>query len=104
MEIKNFTITTPHDVASFFVWIVFERGVAFHPDDPFSDYISLTDGARTFTDEEAAAYDRAMELCFDVCERYGRDIYEIAGMVLSLYHYCDCNDAMSRLFFNEKAQ
>ena len=31
------------------------------------------------------------------CEKYDRDIYEIASRVFKLYHYCDGNDTLANI-------
>ena len=70
-------ITTVADVEAFFHHLLDERKVNFHPDDDFANYISITEGTPTFTEEEVAVYNRLMEESFDVCEAAGVDIYEI---------------------------
>lgn len=95
IETKDFTINLPEDVGRFFFWLVFECRVNFHPDDSFDSYVSLKTGEQTFTKEQADKYDAVMERCFEVCEQYQRDIYEIAIRTFKLFHYCDCNDALA---------
>lgn len=65
------------DVKAFFHHLVDERKVNFHPDDDFTDYISLDGQTPTFTDEEVILYNRLMEESFDACEAAGVDIYEL---------------------------
>lgn len=95
IETKDFTINLPEDVGRFFFWLVFECRVNFHPDDDFADYVCEATGEATFTKEQAEKYNGVMERCFEVCEKYGRDIYEIAIRTFGLFHYCDCNDALA---------
>lgn len=94
---KQFEITLPEDVARFFLWLVFDRRLNFHPDDGFEQYQSYETHEPTFTAEEVAYYNNRMELCFNVCEKYKRDIYEIAIRIFKLYHYCDCNDSLANI-------
>lgn len=92
---KTFNIQTPHDVAEFFFWIVFDRKINFHPDDSFGGYINVNTGKMSFEPTEANYYDMTMQRCFFICDEYRRDIYEIATRVLQLYHYCDRNDKLA---------
>lgn len=70
-------IQTISDVYEFFRYLAEDRKVSFHPDDSFDSYINIETHEPTFTPEECAEYDDAMEKCFDVCARSGIDIYEI---------------------------
>ena len=90
-------IKSPADVAQFFIYLVFERKVNIHPDDPFKDYVN-ENLEPTFTTEEAECYDRMMETSFDICETYGVDIYEICCRVFALYYYCCNNSKMTGLY------
>lgn len=88
---KKFQINTPHDIAVFFFWLAFEKRVGFHPDDSFFEYVNHQTRERSFTDEEAEEYNKTMDECRAVCEKYHSDIYEIAVRVLELFTYCDRN-------------
>jgi len=90
-------IKTPQDVAKFFMELVFDRSINLHPDDDFFDYIDR-EGNPTFTEDEAKQLNKEMETSFKVCYEHKRDVYEIAGRVLSLYHYCDGNDILAKMF------
>ena len=71
-------IKTVADVEAFARQLVSEGLTGgFHPDDPFSDYISAT-GEPLYSTEEAAHRDVLMEQCFDVC---GDDVYEVIGRI-----------------------
>lgn len=95
MDAKTFNIQTPHDVGQFFFWIVFEQHINFHPDDSFGQYVDCNTHKPTFAPTVANYYDMTMQRCFLICDKFNRDIYEIAGRVLKLYHYCDCNDKLA---------
>lgn len=51
-------------------------GGGFHPDNAGRDYVLIDSGGRTFTDEEADAFDRALTRAWEALERAGRDIHE----------------------------
>lgn len=94
---KEFEIKLPEDVARFFFWLVFDMRISFHPDDDFEQYVNDQTHQYVFSDNEARHYNYTMKECFDVCEKYNRDIYQIGCSVLSLFHYCDGNDALANL-------
>ena len=73
---KESVIVTIDDVKEFFNHLVNERQVVFHPDDPFEDY-KFKDGQGVFTQEECVVYNRLMDESFEVCEKYGTDIYAL---------------------------
>ena len=75
---KDFKIKTVTDVRKFFHHLVFDRKVNFHPDDDFSEYVSIDGKTPTFNANEVKQYNRLMKQAFDVCEKNGKDIYEIA--------------------------
>lgn len=100
-EIKKFNIQTPADVGKFFIWIVFEKHINFHPDDSFGDYESMETHEPTFSPMAANYYDKTMQRCFDICEKYDRDIYRLAQLVMGMYCYCDCNDTMAKFCLGE---
>ena len=94
IQTKDFQINTPHDVGRFFVWLMFDCGINLHPDDNFFDYVD-DNGTPCFNDKQADMYNEIMDECFEVCERFSRDIYEISIRVAQLYHYCDGNDTLA---------
>ncbi|MBO4380397.1 MAG: hypothetical protein J5784_05285 [Muribaculaceae bacterium] len=71
------TIKTIADVKELAKYLYYERGVAFHPDDDFEDYICEETHEPTFTKSEVNLFNRLMGECFDVCEREQKDIYEV---------------------------
>lgn len=78
----EFQIKTVEDVKSFFKILHQEYQLAFHPDDPFEDYVSIGTGAATFSKEEAKYLNEVMNQCFEVCEEAHEDIYQI-GLAIS---------------------
>ena len=100
-DIQKFNIQTPVDVGKFFIWIVFEKRINVHPDDPFGDYVSMETHEPTFSPMAANYYDKIMQRCFDICEKYDRDIYRLARLVMGMYCYCDCNDTMAKFCLGE---
>ena len=71
------TIKTIADVKELAKYLYHERGVAFHPDDGFEDYVCDGTQEATFTKSEVKLFNRLMGECFDVCEREQIDIYKI---------------------------
>ena len=90
-KMKKFKIETTFDVAKFFIWLVFDKRLAFHPDDDFHEYVSYINHGRTFSDKESDYYNDIMAQCFEVCEKSGCEIYEIANNVFNLYNSCTKN-------------
>ena len=78
--IREFKINATKDVENFLQYLVnpqgLNLGMSIHPDDAFEDYIH--NGKSVFSDEEATILNQTMAECFNVCERNGVDIYEIA--------------------------
>ena len=74
---KDYNIETIQDVQDFAKYLYDERGVAFHPDDDFSDYENMETHEPTFNSQEVLLFNRLMGQCFDVCEQYGKDIYSV---------------------------
>ena len=100
-DIQKFNIQTPADVGKFFIWIVFEKHINFHPDDSFGNYENNETHEPTFSPMAANYYDKTMQRCFDICEKYDRDIYKLAQLVMGTYCYCDCNDTMAKFCLGE---
>ena len=94
-EMRTFNISTPFDVADFFMWIFFNQRINFHPDDSFSIYVNYDDDTAAFSPEMAEYYDQTMQSCFEVCKKYERDIYKISLIVAGLHSYCDGDDKMA---------
>jgi hypothetical protein len=79
---KTITINCIKDAENFLQFLYDEYDLAFHPDDPFDQYIDRT-GNRLFTDEQASYLDMVMKKCFEVCEQNGTDIYEVMDPIQS---------------------
>lgn len=69
-------IKTSADVAEFAKQLIHE-GVSFHPDEDFTNYVSLETGEPTYSVEEATLRNRLMSECITVCEKGSTDIYSI---------------------------
>lgn len=54
------------------------EGLNYHPDDDFENYVNMETGVPSYTSEEAALRNSLNEQCFDICEKEGRDIYDIS--------------------------
>lgn len=67
-------IQTSDDVKIFAKEIIAD-GVSFHSDDDFKDYVYFRENKRCYTDEEAGLKYDLMDLCFNVCDKEGVDIY-----------------------------
>lgn len=74
---ENFRIETVEDVKEFFEVLHNKYKLAFHPDDPFEDYVSIESGTPTFTNGEAIYLNEVMNQCFEVCEKNDVEIYSI---------------------------
>jgi hypothetical protein len=57
-------------------------GLGFHPDTRGEGYVNA-DGARTFSDDEAVAYDDTVEAMFGLCDCYqiSLDIWRALGLI-----------------------
>ena len=69
-------IQTINDVKSFAKQIIAE-GTSFHPDDDFSYYMNFADNKPCYSKEETDFRNELMSKCFDVCEKEGKDIYDV---------------------------
>ena len=75
-------IASKRDVEVFADYLVNGLNINIHPDTPFGDYISYEDNTPTFTKQDAEVGDRLMDECFELCDKFGIDVYEIMGDVL----------------------
>lgn len=71
-------ILTIQEVKDFAKYLYSVHKVAFHPDDTFDVYIS-SNNEKLFSKEEIEILNIRMEECFDVCNKYEKDIYELMG-------------------------
>ena len=75
------TVKSLEDIKYFANWLVNEKDVNFHPDTPFSDYVTPT-GSKLFSQRECTELEKILQACFEICDRYDEDIYEIMGLPL----------------------
>lgn len=78
-------INTDQDVQKFFEHIVYDLGINFHVDTPFSNYVYNYNDKPCFTKKEALRLQIMMERCDFICSRENVDIYEIALNVLQSF-------------------
>lgn len=76
-------IKTEADIKAFFVWLVADQYLNFHPDTPFEDYVYYDTNDRVYSDESAASLNAIMDRCFEIKE----DVYEIGLEVFKEYVY-----------------
>lgn len=84
MRIQN--LINQKDVKKFFLYLLNVKGLNFHPDTPFTDYINNNTKTTFFTREEALRLEVMMGKAFLICEFDGADIYEIAVEVFDKYY------------------
>lgn len=65
------------DVQKFFEHIVFDLGINFHIDTPFSDYVNYSDNKAMMSKKEAIRYEVMMSKAIDICNAEGVDEYEL---------------------------
>jgi len=60
-------------------WLFVGEGVNFHPDDDFRNYVRDSKGIiePLYSDEEAELRNLLVNKCFEVCSKYGVDIYDV---------------------------
>ena len=75
-------ITTIEDVKLFAFQLVNEENLNFHPDNDFLDYINTETNLPVYLLEESKKLNALMNKCFEVCEQYNEDIYELMGQPL----------------------
>ena len=75
-------INTIEDVKLFSFQLVNEENLSFHPDDDFADYINLETRESLYSEEKVKFLNQQMERCFDICDQFGADIYELMGQPL----------------------
>ncbi len=68
----KFEINNIEDVDKFISLIV-KAGLNFHPDERAEDYVHMSSGLKTFTEDEAKQFDNLVAKC----STYDLDLYEI---------------------------
>jgi len=79
MTIPTFNIECKEDIKNFFSWLV-NNELLLHPDDSFTFILDFADDENPddITMEQAEYLDEVMDKCFEVCDEYGFDIYDMA--------------------------
>ena len=75
-------ITTIEDVKLFAFQLVNKESLNFHPDNDFSEYINTKTNIPVYSPEESKKLNILMYKCFEVCEQFNEDIYELMGQPL----------------------
>lgn len=78
----NTAIKSLPDVQSFFLQLIYEESLNFHPDEDFQNYINLKTMLPTYTEEEALIRNKLMKQAFAICEKLQADIYQIGADIL----------------------
>jgi hypothetical protein len=84
MLVQN--LQTEKDVRKFFLYLLNVKGLNFHPDTPFTDYVYTNSKTPFFTKAEALRLEVMMEKAFLICEYDGLDIYGIALEVFDKFY------------------
>ncbi|NJN98030.1 MAG: hypothetical protein HC875_30100 [Anaerolineales bacterium] len=77
------SIKTEGDIRAFFVWLVNDQYLNFHPDTPFEGYVYYGTNDRVYSDEVAAILNAVMDKCFEIKD----DVYEIGLEVIKEHVY-----------------
>lgn len=77
-------INTIDDVKAFFTQLLNES-LNFHPDEDFANYINIDTSEPTYSVEGAQMRNQLMDKCFEVCDHYHADIYELAQELSLIY-------------------
>ena len=64
------SITDQSSAERFVEWCVREIGIGFHPDTPFSEYVTVGSGMKVFDIDEAVRLDAMLEQAFKFCDPY----------------------------------
>jgi len=81
MELKK--INTMEDVEKFLRYVMVDLGLgwSFHPDDDFSKY-TKEDGTPTFSATDAQQLNETIDRCFEICDKYHKDIYHLGLQIV----------------------
>lgn len=52
-------------------------GLGFHPDTPFSEYVKVDDGSRSFTRLQCTKLQRSLDAAWEILSKNDIDIYSI---------------------------
>lgn len=64
------------DVQKFAEWLIDEKDVVFHPDTPFSHYVT-SDNSQFFSDKECKKLETILTNCWEICNKNEVDIYDL---------------------------
>lgn len=81
-EIPSAKECAEHGVKEEIKYFVSLLGIGFHPDTDFKDYINAIDNGPHFFKSTAKLLNKRLDECFDMCDKYELDIYEIAMEVM----------------------
>lgn len=70
------------DVEKFFSHLILVENLNFHPDEDFRNYIHMETYQSSYTEKEADLRNHLLEQCFEICEKYGVEIYQIGYQIL----------------------
>jgi hypothetical protein len=71
------SIHTLSDIETFFIYLIQEESLNFHPDEDFKNYINIHTHLPSYSPEEADIRNELLDTCFEICEKEGADIYAI---------------------------
>ena len=83
MKVQN--LQTIKDVQKFFEHIVYDLGISFHIDTPFSDYVDIITNKAMMSKSDAIRYEIMMGKAIDICNAEGVDEYEMGLNVLESF-------------------
>jgi hypothetical protein len=84
-KMKAQDLQTIQDVQKFFEHIVYDLGINFHIDTPFSDYVNYKDNKAMMSKSEAIKYEVIMSKAIDICNAEGVDEYELGLDILESF-------------------
>ena len=78
-------VDTVADIKYFFTYLLEVKGLNFHPDEDFSNYISVKNDKPTFSKSEIDYYNSLMGRAFEICQSNNTDICDLALGCLKSY-------------------
>ena len=77
MKDLKFQIKSIKDVEAFFIHLIQEENLNFHPDEDFENYINFQSKLPSYSREEAKCRNKLLKTCFEICEKEDFDIYQL---------------------------
>jgi len=74
---RNSEINNIDDVKNFINDCLTVLNLNFHPDDNFNSYTKYATNTNMFSDEEAEQLNTINDKCFEICEKYNEDYYDL---------------------------